>query len=172
MQFSIALHVMAGLGVLDGQNTTSAYLAKSVNTSASFVRRIMAKLSKAGLVRTTMGKDGACWLGRDAKDISLLDIYQAVSAPKVFAIHKYPADKHCVVSSNIKPCLGRILAEVQQSTETSGCQSHPKGLLMTYLTQTSNGLLLKLLMTVLPNTRFCAMSIFNERLNKRASSLG
>src|SRR4051794_24131889 len=64
LQFSIAVHIMAGLACLGGRQTTSATLAGSVNTSPSFVRRTLAKLSKAGLVKTATGKAGACWLGR------------------------------------------------------------------------------------------------------------
>ena len=75
---------------------------QSVNTSASFVRRTLAKLSKAGLVETATGKAGACWLAKDAKKISLLDIYKAVDAPKVFAIHNYAEQKVCFVSCHIK----------------------------------------------------------------------
>ena len=88
IQFSIAVHILAGLACgCDQEGVTSARLAASVNTSASFVRRTLAKLSKAGLVETATGKAGACWLAKDAKNISLLDIYKAVDAPKAFAIH-------------------------------------------------------------------------------------
>ena len=83
-QFSIAVHIMAGLAYRCDKDTTSANLAMSVNTSPSFVRRVLAKLSRAGLVETATGKAGACWLAKDAKDISLLDIYNAVDAPKAF----------------------------------------------------------------------------------------
>ena len=80
-QFSIAVHLLAGLGCRNGQDTTSGELARSVNTSASFVRRTLAKLSKARLVETATGKTGACWLAKKPKQISLLDIYRAVKAP-------------------------------------------------------------------------------------------
>ena len=55
-QFPIAVHLMAALGYRRGLDTTSATLATSVNTSPSFVRRILSKLSKAGLVKTATGK--------------------------------------------------------------------------------------------------------------------
>ena len=58
-QFSIAVHLMAGLACRCEKDTTSAFLAMSVNTSPSFVRRVLAKLSKAGLVETATGKAGA-----------------------------------------------------------------------------------------------------------------
>lgn len=118
-QFSIAVHIMAGLACRCDKDTTSANLAMSVNTSPSFVRRTLSKLSKAGLVETATGKSGACWLGKDAKDISLLDIYEAVDAPKAFSIHGYTEQKACFVSCNIKAALDKALAKTQKAMEAT-----------------------------------------------------
>jgi len=108
---------MAGLGLKCGTDVTSSQLAESVNTSPSFVRRIMAKLSKAGLVNTATGKTGSCWLTRKPNDISLLEIYRAVDAPKVFAVHQYHAQRACAVSCNIKYALENVLSKTQLSFE-------------------------------------------------------
>lgn len=116
-QFAIAVHLMAGLGANPGTCLPSRSLASSVNTSASFVRRILAKLSKAGLVRTTTGKSGACRLARDPGKISLLEIYRAVEAPKVFAIHAYAEKRDCVVSCGIKDALEKVRDSAQASME-------------------------------------------------------
>ena len=116
-QFSIAIHLMAGLGYNRGVDTTSSNLARSINTSPSFVRRILSKLSKAGLIHTTTGKTGACSLARKSGEISLLDIYQAVEAPKVFSIHGYAVQKACPVSCNIKSSLERVLEKTQKAME-------------------------------------------------------
>src|SRR5580658_8480175 len=118
-QFAIAIHLMAGLAHQSGKDMKSGNLALSVNTSPSFVRRILAKLSKAGLVETATGKAGACWLARDAKNISLLDIYEAVDAPKAFSIHHYSEQKACLVSCNIKTALDKALSKTQKAMETS-----------------------------------------------------
>jgi Rrf2 family protein len=118
-QFSIAVHIMAGLACRRDQDTTSANLAMSVNTSPSFVRRVLARLSKAGLVETATGKAGACWLPKDAKDISLLDIYEAVDAPRAFSIHCYAEQKACPVSSHIKSALDKALKKTQKAMEAS-----------------------------------------------------
>jgi Rrf2 family protein len=120
VQFSIAVHIMAGLACgCDTAGVTSGHLAESVNTSPSFVRRTLAKLSKAGLVETATGKAGACWLAKDAKKISLLDIYKAVDAPKAFAIHNYSEQKECFVSCHIKTALEKALAKTQKAMEAS-----------------------------------------------------
>ena len=116
-QFSIAVHMMAGLGYLPERHLTSTTLARSVNTSPSFVRRVLSKLSKAGLVHTSTGKSGSCWLARKPGKISLLDIYRAVDAPKAFSIHSYEARGECLVSCGIKPALERALKKTQIAME-------------------------------------------------------
>ena len=115
-QFSIAVHVLAGISSRDGLVTSEA-LAESVNTNPVFVKRILAKLSKAALIRTVAGKSGGCALAKKAKDITLLDVYAAVQAPKAFAIHEYAVNRGCEISSNIKPVLGKVLVGAQTSFE-------------------------------------------------------
>lgn len=118
-QFSIAVHLMAGLGFATSGDVTSTRLAGSINTSPSFVRRTLAKLSKANLVETTMGKNGSCALARDPGEISLLDIYRAVDAPKAFAIHEYPEQRSCPVSCKIRSAMDNVLHRSQTSFESS-----------------------------------------------------
>lgn len=119
-QFSIAIHLMVGLGYQScDKGKTSGQLAASVNTSPSFVRRIVSKLSKAGLVHATTGKSGSCALGKRAEKITLLEIYQAVEAPEIFAIHEYPVQKNCPVSCHIYEAVERVLDKTQKAFEMS-----------------------------------------------------
>ena len=115
-QFSIAVHVLAGIANHEGI-VTSEDLARSVNTNPAFVKRILSKLSKASLIRTFSGKSGGSELARKAKDITLRDVYSAIQAPKAFAIHEYPVSRGCEVSANIKPILCDVLASSQSSFE-------------------------------------------------------
>jgi Rrf2 family protein len=110
---------MVALGFNRERQATSSELALSVNTSPSFVRRILAKLSKAGLVNTTTGKSGSCLLAKKPADISLLEIYRAVDAPKAFAIHDYPVQSKCKVSCNIEAAMNKVSAKAQKSFEAS-----------------------------------------------------
>lgn len=118
-QFSIAVHLMLALGLNCGKEVTSAQMAMSVNTSPSFIRRILAKLSKANLVTTTTGKSGFSSLAKPAAEISLLEIYKAVDAPKTFAIHDYPSQNYCEVSCNIESVMQKVLNKAQNSFETT-----------------------------------------------------
>lgn len=118
-QFSIAVHLLAGLGFRTGKEITSGGLAGSVNTSPSFVRRTLSKLSKARLIRTTTGKGGSCRLAKDPSKISLLAVYRAVGAPKPFAIHSYSEQRACPVSCNIKKALMKSQAKTQKAMEAA-----------------------------------------------------
>jgi Rrf2 family protein len=117
VQFSVAAHVMAALGAHGGEPVRSAELAGSVNADPTFVRRVVAKLARAGLVTTTRGKGGACALGRPAQRITLLDIYRASEAPAAFAVHAYPVEEGCRVSRNIKGCMDDVLRDAQEGFE-------------------------------------------------------
>src|SRR6476620_7102723 len=116
VQFTVAAHIMAALGYRHGEEISSATLAESVNADPTFVRKSLSKLSKAGLVVTRRGKSGASVL---ARQITLLDIYGASTAPPAFAIHSYPVEKRCPVSCNLKECMSEVLSQAQYSFERS-----------------------------------------------------
>jgi len=122
VQFAVASHIMAALGIYPGGEVGSATLADSVNANPTFVRKSLSKLSKAGLVVTTRGKNGASVLARPAKQITLLDIYRASEAPRAFVIHSYPVEKRCPVSRNLKECMSAVLSQTQKSFEKSLAQ--------------------------------------------------
>jgi Rrf2 family protein len=117
VQFTVAAHIAAVLGEHYGEDVTSARLAGSVNAEPTFVRRSIAKLSKAGIVTATRGKNGACKLARRPEDISLLDIYRASEAPAAFAIHGYPVQQACPTSRHLKDTMSGVLEDAQSGFE-------------------------------------------------------
>src|SRR5215470_6508467 len=119
VQFTVAAHIMAALAYHDGEEISSTTLAESVNADPTFVRKSLSKLSKAGLIVTTRGKNGASTLTRSPKQITLLDIYRASEAPPAFAIHRYPVERRCPVSSNIKVCMSSVLKKAQDGFENT-----------------------------------------------------
>jgi len=119
VQFTVAAHIMAALSYFHGEEMSSAALAESVNADPTFVRKSLSKLSKAGLIITTRGKNGGSGLTRSPEQITLLDIYRASAAPPTFAIHSYPVEKGCPISSNIKGCMSSVLKKAQESFENS-----------------------------------------------------
>ena len=119
VQFTVAAHIMAALGFFRGKEIPLATLAESVNADPTFVRKSLSKLSKAGLIVTTRGKNGASTLTRSLEQIRLLDIYRASAAPPTFAIHNYPVEKRCPISCNIKGCMSSVLKKAQNSFENT-----------------------------------------------------
>src|SRR6201990_630912 len=117
VQFTVAAHIMAALGYFHSKEISSAVLADSVNADPTFVRKSLSKLSKAGLVVTKRGKSGASVLARPPRQITMLDIYRASTAPPAFAIHSYPVNKKCPVSCNLKECMSGVLSQAQYSFE-------------------------------------------------------
>ena len=125
-QFAIAVHIMAVLGCHrsappdeERPPVTSAYLAGSVNATPSFIRRVLAVLAKGDLVKTVRGASGSCSLQKDPEEITLLDIYRAVDAPKVFALHTYPPEERCSVSCRMNKVMNGLLTDAQKSMEQS-----------------------------------------------------
>jgi Rrf2 family protein len=119
VQFTVAAHIMAALGFFHGEGVSSATLAESVKADPTFVRKSLSKLSKAGLIVTTRGKNGASTLTRSPEQVTLLDIYRASAAPPTFAIHSYPVEKRCPISRNIKGCMSSVLKKGQNSFENA-----------------------------------------------------
>jgi len=119
VQFAVAAHIMAALGYKHGEEISSATLAESVSADPTFVRKSLSKLSKAGLIVTKRGKSGASMLSRSPRQVTLLDIYRASAAPPAFAIHSYPVEKRCPVSSHLKECMSALLSQAQISFERS-----------------------------------------------------
>ena len=119
VQFTVATHIMALLGLYKGKEIRSAIISESVNADPTFVRKALSQLSKAGLVNTSRGTNGGSALMRSPKKITLLDIYKASTAPPAFAIHSYPVDQRCPVSRNIKGCMSSVLKKTQDSFEKS-----------------------------------------------------
>ena len=119
VQFTVAAHIMAALGYFHSQEISSAVLAESVNADPTFVRKSLSKLSKAGLIITTRGKNGASMLTRSPKQITLLDIYRASAAPPTFAVHSYPVHERCPISRNIKGCMSSVLKRAQDGFQNT-----------------------------------------------------
>ena len=83
------------------------------------MRLVLAKLAKAGLVKTTRGRSGSSRLAKPAQKISLLDIYKATAAPPVFAVHSHPVECKCVVSREHKDTMVRVLKDSQAAFEAA-----------------------------------------------------
>lgn len=65
---------------------TSDQLAGMLNTNPAVVRRTMAGLRNQGFVSSTKGHGGGWVLAKPLSEITLAGIYEALGAPKLFAL--------------------------------------------------------------------------------------
>lgn len=114
-KFSVAVHVL----ILISESPTpinSDQMAISVGTNASYVRKILALLKKAGIVHGHRGISG-CTLLIPQEQLTLLQIYQAVTEDQkihLLDIHQNPSDR-CIVGRHIKPVLTDMFAGLEDA---------------------------------------------------------
>ncbi len=115
--FALATHVLSVLAIRDEAPVTSSDLAFSVHTNPAFLRTLLGRLKKAGLIEVTLGKGGGARLARPAKKITLLDVYRAVDPDPDRALHRCDPNVECVVGRNIKAVLGDVMDDVESAVE-------------------------------------------------------
>ncbi len=107
-QFTFAVHIMTALAFSPREVIGSQTLAASVNTNPVVVRRLLLALRRAGLIETFTGKHGGARLRKRPREISLLDIYDAVEPHPVIRVNERKVFKKCPVSCNMKSVMSRV----------------------------------------------------------------
>lgn len=111
-KFSVALHILVMISESQA-NLTSSFLANSVGTNPSYVRKVISLLKKADLIASQQGRSGYALTG-PASSISLLAIYQAtqeVMQVQLFDIHQN-GNQDCPVGRYIEAGLQPIFQEL------------------------------------------------------------
>lgn len=105
-QYSLAIHTLLIFAYYKDKKITSELVANSVGCSPVLVRKVFAKLKKAGLLDTKSG-NGKTELSRPEEEITLWDIYSSTNETahdKIFKMYEHNSAT-CPVGSNIKPLL-------------------------------------------------------------------
>ena len=114
-KFSVAVHIL--ILVSESQPSfNSDQMAMSVGTNASYVRKILSLLKKAGIVDGHRGISG-CTLRIAPEQLTLLKIYQAVMEepkPHLLDVHQNPSDR-CIVGQHIRTVLTGMFADVEDT---------------------------------------------------------
>jgi Rrf2 family protein len=114
-QFTFAVHIMTALACSPGEVIGSQTLAASVNTNPVVVRRLLLALRRAGLIETLTGKYGGAVLRKKPREISLVDIYDAVEPRPVIPVNERKAFKECHVSCNMKSIMSRVAESTEEA---------------------------------------------------------
>ena len=115
-RFAIAVHILALVGMNEGDANTSEWMAGSIGVNPVIVRNVTGMLRRAGLVSTKQGVAGTS-LARPLSEITLFDVYRAVETDtELFSVHAQP-NPACPVGANIQGTLEGVLGEAQRAME-------------------------------------------------------
>lgn len=117
-RFSTSVHIMASLAFhrcQEGRLMTSDELAQGIRTNATVVRRLIARLTSAHLLKSYKGKTGGVELAREPKDISLKDIYLAAHDKTLLNAPEKSPKKNCPVSCS----MGKLMKTVVDGVENN-----------------------------------------------------
>lgn len=115
-RFAVAAHILVSVEYATRGGEVyfpSSAIATSVNTNPVFVRELLCKLGKAGLVVTKEGKGGGVQLARPASAINLAEVYQAVEDGPVLKRNTRSKDLCCPVSCGMDKVLDPVMADVE-----------------------------------------------------------
>lgn len=117
-RLTVAAHALAWMALVrrsSDEFVTSERIAASVNTNPVVIRRLLAAVSKAGLVASRRGAGAGWMLARDLSEITLLDVYQAIDQGPIFALHRTTPNQECVVGHGIGPVLTAVYDDVEDA---------------------------------------------------------
>jgi Rrf2 family protein len=118
-RFAVAVHILTLVAEGRGAPVTSEYIAGSVNTNPSLVRRLLTQLTRAGLTTSQLGVGGGALLARPAEQITLRDVYRAVAEGELFGLHREQPNPLCPVGRNIQGMLETRFSAATEALEAS-----------------------------------------------------
>lgn len=98
------LHVLLHMADQE-EPLTSEFLASMLQTNPVVVRRTLSGLRDVGLVKSSKGRSGGWVLNCNLSQITLLDVYQAVGRPTLFAIGPRNQNATCLVEQTVNLAL-------------------------------------------------------------------
>lgn len=114
-QFAMAVHILTMLAKSSDENLKSDVIATSVNTNPVVIRRLLGQLANANLVISQTGAFGGTRLAKKPIEISLCQIYKAVSCGEVFALHSKSPNQDCPIGRNIEAVLCNLQKEIDKT---------------------------------------------------------
>lgn len=100
----------------DGHLMTSDELAEGLRTNPTVVRRAVARLVEAKLLKSYKGKSGGVELARKPQDISLEEIYRAASGQPLLHCSDKAPKKQCAVSCSMASLMKSIIDGVESNS--------------------------------------------------------
>jgi len=117
-RFAASVHIMTLLAAhSQDELQTSDVLAGYIRTNPTVVRRLLAKMVEAKLIDSFKGKSGGVRLAKTPNQITLKDIYKAVSDDKnLLNCRDVEAPKACKVSCSMKEIFEGVAAGLEANS--------------------------------------------------------
>ncbi|WP_241623812.1 RrF2 family transcriptional regulator [Rosenbergiella epipactidis] len=118
-RFPTALQMVLSVAMSEeqGKRSTSNTLGNGAEANPSLIRKLMVPLTREGIFVTTLGRTGSIHLARPAEEITLCDIYMAVSQEKKLLNSRPDVKKPCcIVSANVCWYFKQIAEEAEQAS--------------------------------------------------------
>lgn len=112
-RLSRMLHVLLHMARHDG-SFTSEQIAGMLGTNAAVVRRSLAGLRDAGLVKAERGHHGGWRIGRSLSEITLLDVHRSIGSERLFTIGSDNDTPQCAVEAVVNDALAETLADAER----------------------------------------------------------
>jgi Rrf2 family protein len=116
-RFAVAVHILTLIAAGEGEPVSSEYIAGSVNTNPVVIRRLLALLRRAKLVRSQGGPGGGWQLVVPPGRITLRDVYRAVESGPLFPLHAGTPNARCPVGRTIQAAVSGHYEEAQLAIE-------------------------------------------------------
>lgn len=101
---ALALHSMAHLAANPEKQSTTADIAKVFEASKHHLAKVHQRLTKAGLIFSNRGPGGGVGLAKDATEITLLEIYEAMEGTLICT--------PCLFGKEVCPRVNCVLAKL------------------------------------------------------------
>ncbi len=95
------------------ERATSETISRMLNTNPVVVRRTMGGLREKGYVTSEKGHAGGWSLNRNLGSITLLDAYNAIGSPSLFAVGPSDTRSECLVEKAVDARMARTLGEAE-----------------------------------------------------------
>lgn len=113
-EFAIAVHALVYLNHRQ-ETVSSETLASNVCTNPARVRKVMAKLKKAGVIVTKEGLEGGYYFEKDSSSVSLRQICDALEVDFVSASWKSgDKDMDCMIASGMAAIMDDIYKDLDE----------------------------------------------------------
>ncbi|WP_425039764.1 RrF2 family transcriptional regulator [Primorskyibacter sp. S187A] len=110
----LALHTLSHMASDPDRMRTSAEIAEHAGTNPVVVRRVLGRLREAGMLSSEKGHAGGWRLARDARDITLADVYLALDE-RMIATSEETDPPSCSVELALQRRVAHVLEEIEES---------------------------------------------------------